>query len=249
MRVRVPTAACLAACGLALAVAGCGAPGGESVASVGGTDIPRASFDRWLRTTSIGQRFNGDTVVPDPPDYRRCVEQTRILAVVQGQPRNSLGGGRVQRRPATAGGPEPAELRRRCRAEYEQLRGEVMRFLVGAEWIRQASDDAGIHVSEAQVTRALDEQRRRAFADDAAYRRALASAGLTESQARFRVRLDLLQDALIARARKEAGGSPQARERALDELARRLRRDYRSKTTCADDFLVSDCDNGPSPPA
>lgn len=239
-----------AACGIVLALSGCGAaqPGPKTVASVGGTDITRATFDRWLRTTSIGQRVNGDTIVPDPPSYRRCVEQTRIVAIVQGQPRIAVGPGRMKRRAATPGGPEAADLLRRCRAEYDQLRREVMRFLIGAEWIRQTAEDEGIHVSDARVSRTLEDQRRRAFPDDASYRRALASAGLTEAQARFRVRLALLQDALIARAVKDAGRPPRAREKALDDLARRLR-EHRSETTCAAGFVVSDCDNGPAPPA
>src|SRR5512132_586094 len=104
--------------------AGCGndVPAG-SVAKVGDETITKKDFDKWLRTAASGQSQGGPAVVPDPPDYKKCVAS-------KGQ------------QPAQGGAkPSAAALKKQCKQEYDQLKGEVMQFLSQSQWVEQEADD------------------------------------------------------------------------------------------------------------
>ena len=114
---RLKLALALAATGAGSLVAvGCGddVPAG-SVAKVDDATITKQEFDKWLKTAATGQAQGGAASVPDPPTFRKCIDAK------QKQPQ--LGGGR----------PSESQLRTQCRQEYDQLKGEVMQFLIQAE--------------------------------------------------------------------------------------------------------------------
>ena len=174
--------ALLAAALATSALAGCGneiPP--NSVAAVDGTPIERASYERWLGTVARAQQQQvpgappTPVTVPDPPNYDRCVAAKRA----QGVPR-----GRAL--------PPVAQTRQQCRGEYESLKQRVMQFLINAQWIEQEAEERDVEVEEAEVRRSFDDQKRRAFPDDAQYRQFLTQSGQTEEDILYRVRLDML---------------------------------------------------------
>ena len=120
----------LLALATAAVVAGCGndVPA-NSVAKVGDSTITKDEFDRWLMNAASGQQQGGGAV-PDPPDYTKCVAA-------------------LKKQPAAEGSSKPSNdaLKKQCDTQYDQLKGEVMQFLIQAEWVQQEAEDLSlIHI-------------------------------------------------------------------------------------------------------
>jgi foldase protein PrsA len=170
-------------------IAGCGndVPSG-SVAKVGDETITKKEFNKWLRTAAAGQAQGGAVVVPDPQNgFKNCV------AAMEKQP--------------SQGGPKPsaADLKKECTQQYDQLKGEVMQFLIQAAWVQQEADARGVKVSDAEVQRSFEDQKKQAFPSDKAYKKFLASSGMTEADILFRVKLDQLQQKLTQKVTEKEG--------------------------------------------
>ena len=69
----------------AVGAAGCGndVPP-NAVAKVGDAVIKKADFDKWLESAAKGQAQGGQAVVPDPPDYSKCVASLRKQHLLRG---------------------------------------------------------------------------------------------------------------------------------------------------------------------
>ena len=98
---------------LSVLVAACGGVPGNAVATVDGTSIDKTQFDHWLNVAakSSGQP---NEVVPDPPDYTKCVAAKRKLAAkpAKGQPKQT-----------------DAQLKTQCKQEYTSERDQVLHRL------------------------------------------------------------------------------------------------------------------------
>jgi foldase protein PrsA len=183
MKTRIAFA--LLAAVLALGAAGCGKnidrpeAGDDAVARVDDEKITKAEFDHWLATAARGQQppGGGEAVVPDPPNFTKCVE-------AKGQT------------PAQPGAPKPtaAQLKDQCEQEFEGLRDQVMQFLVTGEWIRQEADERGIKVSDQEVRQQFEDQKKQSFQKDKDYEEFLRTSGQTENDLLFRVEIDLLSN-------------------------------------------------------
>ncbi|MGI8596595.1 MAG: peptidyl-prolyl cis-trans isomerase [Thermoleophilaceae bacterium] len=174
LAVGAATAAVLAGCGNEIPR--------NSVAKVHDSPIEKTSFDRWFGTVARAQQQSlgapAATTVPDPPNFDKCVA--------------------AKRRPAPGGGglPPVEQSRQECRNEFEALKGQVMQFLINAEWIEQEGEERDIELSEEEVRRNFDDQKRKAFPDDKQYRQFLAQSGQSEEDILYRVRLDMLVNAV-----------------------------------------------------
>jgi foldase protein PrsA len=123
-----------------------------------------------------------------------------------------------------------------------EARRDAMRFLISATWLTQETRARGIRVTREQVRRALRRQRREAFDSRRAYRRWLRRTGQTEADVRYRVKLDLLSEALRQRVLR---GTPRSEQPAeLHRFTRRFNRKYRALTYCRKGFRVRECLNG-----
>jgi foldase protein PrsA len=171
----------LAVTGLgAAAIAGCGneiPPG--AVAKVGDSTITQDEFDKWLAASVRGQAQGAAVTVPDPPDFTRCVSAKQKLPTPQGQEKQSEGA-----------------LKKQCKQEYEQLKTEVMQFLIQAEWVQQEAEAQDINVSDKAVKQSFEDQKKQAFPTEKAYEEFLKTSGMKEEDILFRVRLDQLQQRL-----------------------------------------------------
>jgi len=183
--------ACIAAvAGLgSLAALGCGndvPPNG--VAKVGDSVITKAQFDRWLHNAALAQAQGGRGTVPDPPDFERCVAGLR-------------------RQPLPSGGKQPSAdaLKKQCKQQYDQLKGDVMQFLIQAQWIQQEAQARDVRVSDPEVRKSLEDQKKQAFPTEKAYQRYLESSGMTEEDILFRVKLDQLQTKLTQKVTESEG--------------------------------------------
>jgi foldase protein PrsA len=172
----------------ALVVAGCGndlPPG--AVAKVGDSEITQAEFDKWLKTAVSGQAQGGTVAVPDPPDFTKCVSAKKKAPAPEGQDK-----------------PSDSQLKKRCKQEYDQLKREVMQFLIQAEWVQQEADQQGIEVSQKAVQKSLEDQKKQAFPSEKAYQEFLKTSGMSQEDILFRVELDQLQQKLTQKVTEDA---------------------------------------------
>jgi foldase protein PrsA len=181
----------LAAAALGLvALAGCGnsVPAG-AVAKVGDSTITQDEFDKWMTIAVRGQsqQQGGEAAVPEPPDYEKCVAAKAKTPVPKGQKK-----------------PTEEALKKQCKSEYDQLKQDVMQFLIQGEWVQQEADKRGIEVKPAQLRKALEDQKKQVFPNDKQYQQFLKSSGMTEDDVLFRVKLNELQRKLTQKVTEEA---------------------------------------------
>jgi foldase protein PrsA len=179
----------LAVAGLGAAViAGCGndVPP-NAVAKVGDSVITQDEFDKWLKTAATGQAQGGQAAVPDPPEFTKCVAAKKKQPLPEGQKRSS-----------------DAQLTKQCEQEYDTLEREVMQFLIQAEWVQQEAEQRDVKVSEQEIKRSFEDQKKQAFPTDKAYQQFLETSGMSEEDILFRVRLDQLQQKLTQKVTEDA---------------------------------------------
>jgi foldase protein PrsA len=173
--VRILLALCALAATAAV-VAGCGGVPGNAVATVDGNSIDKSDFTHWLNVAakSSGQ---ANATVPDPPDYTNCVAQKRKTTPkpAKGQPKTT-----------------DAQLKAQCKKEYDQLRDQTVGLLVSYKWIEGEAEEQGVKVTDAEVKKSFDTQKKQNFPKEADYQKFLKQYGQTQDDILLRVKLDLL---------------------------------------------------------
>jgi foldase protein PrsA len=159
----------------------------NAVAKVGDETITQGEFDKWLNTAVKSQAQGGTAVVPDPPDFPKCVAAKKKAPAPQGQKKQT-----------------DAALKKQCKTEYDTIKKQVMQFLIQAEWVQQEADKRDITVSEKAVRKSFEDQKKQAFPTDKAYKQFLESSGMTEADILFRVKLSQLQEKLTQKVTEDA---------------------------------------------
>jgi foldase protein PrsA len=185
-----------------LAVAGTGlfAHGGErpgdAVATVDGQAIERQDFDHWMTVAAVS---SGSAEAPDPTTgYRRCIAAKRKEAPATGRHKVT------DKQLATA-----------CKQDYARLRNQVMQLLIGFKWIEGEAALQGITVTDAEVDRSFEEQKRQSFPKDADFQKFLKQSGQTREDILERVRLDLLSSKIRDKA---VAGKDQVSDEAIAQF-------------------------------
>jgi parvulin-like peptidyl-prolyl isomerase len=175
--VRLVLALCSLAA-IAAVVAGCGGVPGNAVAEVDGTAIEKDSFEHWMQVAAktSGQK---NAKVPDAPDFTNCVAEKRKTAPkpAKGQPKTT-----------------DEQLKEQCKQEYDALRDQIIQLLTSFQWIEGEAKDMGIKVSDAEVKKSFNEQKKQSFPKEAAYQKFLKDSGQTEEDLLQRVKLNLLSN-------------------------------------------------------
>jgi foldase protein PrsA len=171
----------LALCALAAIVAvgaGCGGVPGNAVAEVDGNAIDKDQFNHWMNVAAKTSGQPGATV-PDSPDFKNCIAQKRKTAPkpAKGQPKTT-----------------DEQLKDQCKQEYDALRDQVMQLLTSFQWIEGEAEEQGIKVSDAEVRKSFEEQKKQSFPKDADYKKFLKDYNQTEEDILQRVKLDLLSN-------------------------------------------------------
>src|SRR5918992_3349167 len=154
-------------------IAGCGEGGipGNAVAEVDGTPIEREDFDHWL---NIAAKSSGqpNAAVPKPPDFKACTEQARKAAAkpAEGQPKQT-----------------DADFKKQCQQQYDQLRDQVLGLLISFEWIQREAEEQGVEVTDEEVKKAFEEQKKQSFPKEADYKKFLETSGQTNEDVMMRV--------------------------------------------------------------
>ena len=168
-------------------VAGCGGGvPGNAVATVDDNDITKASFTHWLDVAakSGGQQA---TAIPKPPDYKACVAAKRkaLPKPAKGQPNTT-----------------DAQLKTQCKQEYDQLRDQVLQLLISFEWIQGEAKAQNIKVTDAEVKKSFDSQKKASFPKEADFQKFLKDSGQTQDDIMLRVKLNVLSDKIREKVTK-----------------------------------------------
>jgi foldase protein PrsA len=175
LRIALPIAACAAL------IAGCGnAVPPNGVAKIGDTVITKDQFNHWLNAAAHGSAAPGSAVtVPDPPNFTKCVANGAKQPVAKGAKK-----------------PTTAQLKTQCKQQYDALRQQVMQFLVSSEWIQQEATKQKVTVSQKEVQKQFQDQKKQSFQKAADYTTFLKNSGMTEADLIFRVKLDVISNAV-----------------------------------------------------
>jgi len=160
-------------------LAGCGESiPGNAVAEVDGTAIEKADFEHWL---NIAAKSSGqpNAAVPKPPDFKACIAQAKKTAAkpAEGQPKQT-----------------EADFKKQCKQQYDQLREQVLGLLISFEWIQREAEEQGVKVTDAEVKKSFEQQKKQSFPKEADYEKFLKDSGQTEADVMMRVRLDVLSN-------------------------------------------------------
>jgi parvulin-like peptidyl-prolyl isomerase len=168
---------------LAIGVAACGGGiPGNSVAVVAGNPITTAAFNHWLYVAAKGNSAqNGaPVIVPnDPPNFDSCLREVR------------------RQFPTLASQPD-SRIRAECKVLFNSLSSEVMGFLITSYWYQAQAAKLGIHISQADVAKALALIRRQQFPTAAAWNAFLTQTGQTIPDVNYRVRFSKVVAKLLA---------------------------------------------------
>lgn len=207
---------------LSFTVAACGGDDEKSndvpsnaVASVDGSPITKADYDRWALINAKTPAASGGTaIIPDPPNFERCIADLRRQA-------------RDARARTT---PTESQLLAQCRQLQTQIMQQTMALLVQADWIEKEAEKLDVSVSDADVQRTLEETKRQSFPRAADYRNFLERSGMTEEDVLFRLRITDLSTRITEKIQRSAGDVTDAEitayyERNRDQFAVPERRD------------------------
>src|ERR1700754_893519 len=169
----------LALAGVGVTFAACGGVPGNAVATVDGEAIDKTDFSHWL-TVAAKSSGQPNAAVPDPEaDYAKCVAAKRKAtpAPAKGQPKVT-----------------DTQLKTQCTQEYDQLRNQVLQLLISFKWIQGEAAAMDVKVTDAEVKKSFDEQKKQSFPKDEDYKKFIKTSGQTEADILQRVKLDLLSN-------------------------------------------------------
>jgi foldase protein PrsA len=125
--------------------------------------------------------------IPQPPDFKACIANKRktLPKPAKGQPNVT-----------------DAQLKTQCKQEYEALRDQVLQLLISFQWIEGEAKDLGIKVSDKDVQKQFDTQKKASFPKDEDFQKFLKDSGQSLQDIMLRVRLDVLSNKIREKVTK-----------------------------------------------
>jgi parvulin-like peptidyl-prolyl isomerase len=170
---------------IAAVVAGCGSSiAGNSVATVAGNPISLQAYNHWTYIAAVesaAQQTGEPVIVPkSPPKYTSCIAQIRRDV------------------PSLKTTPD-STLKTDCAEVFKEYNSEVMQFLIEAYWYQADAYKLGIKYTTADLNRDFSKAIKTEFKTKAALATYLKSAGETEADIRFQVRVSQIYSKLLKR--------------------------------------------------
>jgi foldase protein PrsA len=175
------------ALGGAISACGSGVPG-NSVADVAGNPITIQAFNHWMYVAAKGnasQSGGGSPVIvpTDPPNFAGCIAQARKEIPQVAKESN-------------------AQLKSACGSLFTSLSSQVMDFLIRGYWYQADAVKQHINVTPAQVQTEFQKEKSQQYPTASAFQTFLSQSGYTLQDLLFRVRLNLIYKALLAKYNK-----------------------------------------------
>jgi len=168
-----------------LAGCGSGVPG-DSVADMSGNPVTLQAFNHWMFVAakqSQGQSGSPVIVPNEPPDFKNCIADIR-----KGYPQFRKQSAKL--------------LKSECSQLFTSLSSQVMDFLIRAYWYQAYAARKHVSISDAQVQKVFDAEKRRAFQTNAQFQAYLTQTGQTLADILYRFRINQLFEKLVQRVTK-----------------------------------------------
>jgi foldase protein PrsA len=180
-----------AALALSAGLTACGGGGipGDAVAKVGSDSITKTTFDHWMKVAAVSTigAAGGEVVVPDPPNYSRCISHLELTS-------SKVKGAKP---------PTSSALKSQCETQYKTLLNEVMGYLISSEWVLQEGNSLGIKLSDKEVHKRFESIKGEQFPKPAEFEKFLKTSGQTVSDLLLRVKLNLMSEKVQSHIVKE----------------------------------------------
>lgn len=175
----------------------------DAVAVVKGEPISKAEFNRTLGVFAAQSQpnSNGHPVLPDPPNFTKCVANKRRTA-----PKKT----------------KDSELKANCRQEYETARDQIMTALIQSKWYQLEAEDRGIKVTDQEVQQRFVPLKQQTFPKEADYKKFLKSTGQTEKDLLKLVKNQVYQEKIREQISK--AGEPTAKQ--IEETYKKNKEQY-----------------------
>jgi hypothetical protein len=172
---------------------------------------------------------------PGPPSSPAASAQEVLVACVGSQPVTLATFQHWSEVASAAGGLPSGQPERE-----QQIRQEVMQFLLSSAWVFGEAQDRGVHVSASRVHREFERLRKQQFPKRRELTAFERKSKETLADLLMRVRLQLLARRLSKRVAAGHHGA-RARERALTRYVEEFRKKWLNETYCAPQYAVADC--------
>ncbi|MBI5309939.1 MAG: peptidylprolyl isomerase [Actinobacteria bacterium] len=162
----------------------------DAVATVAGDPIPQSAYDSTAKVfASQQQTGKGEPVIPDPPDYTKCIANKKKSAAKKGS---------------------DAALKKQCENDFKSARDQIMPSLIQARWYQLEAKDRGINISDNEVKQRFTPLKQQTFPKEAEYKKFLESTGQTEADLLVLVRNQMYQEKIREQVSK--ADTPTAKE-------------------------------------
>ena len=141
--------------------------------------------------------------------------------------------------------------------QYKALADAAQSDLLLSRWVLGEAEERGIEISDRQITDELEKVKSQQFGSEKAFQTFLDQSGFTLDEAQQRIELQLIssqiQQDVLDDLQSGAGGQEAAQQLAAkqQQLATQFQTEFqerwRSRTNCADGYLIDQCANGPQP--
>jgi foldase protein PrsA len=167
------------------AIAGCGSGvSGDSVVDVAGNPITTKTFNHWMYIAAKGQASQSPgspVIIPDPPNFKNCIATLKKLI------------------PTTTKTSE-ATLKNDCKQGFQQIRDQVLDFLIRSYWYQADAASQKIKVTDKQIQQAFQVAKQAQFPTDTQFQNFLKQTGQTLQDILYRVRVNQIYKKLLAKA-------------------------------------------------
>jgi hypothetical protein len=221
----------------AAVISGCGGGSGSGgvVAQVGGTPITQATLNHWVATFIRGDYYQVIAkkapagLATDPPDYRACVGAAKSLAPIRNSGKPILG---------------EAQLGRRCRQLYQDVRLEALSWLISVLWQKGQAAERGEQVTDAALERNLDKWAKEKYGTRQALMAYLDKKGWSLADLHYILKRNLLSELNLIDLHRKATRvttDPAGIQKALLKYLLKLNARWTSKTSCGAGYVVWQC--------
>ena len=155
-----------------------------------------------------------------PPEFTACVAQLRANA------------------PSST---SSASLRGECRRTYEGIQARVLSFLITGYWLRGEAAEQHASVSEAEVRKEFDEERRARYSTAASFRRLQEASRQTVSDLMFAVETRMLSAKLLENF-MSTHGKGKSEQATIAAFNKSVRSTWAPKTNCQPGYVLPDCE-------
>src|SRR5690606_25907084 len=102
--------------------------------------IAKKDFDRLYASAAQGaqQQLGVAPELSDLPNFTGCVAEMK------------------QQQPEGQEAPLDSELRKQCKETYEQIKQQVMQFLIQSQWMLQEAEEQDVAVPDTEVVKAFE---------------------------------------------------------------------------------------------